>query len=163
MEKRKFFTYLIGLIITNIIYIVVSRWYSFPSSILHETFSFYTYMVIYLILFLGITTTDFRFLINLSMFFVSLTLNNNKKLLSPTILYVLGEEDSSSSGSNKSNSDKRFSFINIDRSRSYYRSHFDGSHAKVYRGVGMCIGLCAILGTGFAAYYTKIQAESAQQ
>jgi len=88
-------------------------------------------------------------------------------LLSPTLLYVFGdlEDVPPPQRPKQPGSDipfnRQYSFVNIDRSRNYYKHYFTGQNPATFRYVGYFLRFSTVLVTGYAAYYTKVQADMA--
>ena len=166
VPSRLFHLRLLGIFICSVIYMSISRWYFYHNVILHESFSFIQYLLIYFWLILGISIIYLRLLINLSCIFIPLTLRLDPSLLSPSVLYVFGENNEDAlptqqtpKPSNKVPNDKRYSFINVNNTRKYYRQYFNASHSTSYRNIGLCIGVCGVGLAGLTAYFAKVQAD----
>jgi hypothetical protein len=167
VSSRIFKFRLAFIVIGSLVYLLTSRYYFIHKVFLNTTFMPSTYVFIYLAFFLGIMLSYFRFLVNLSLIFIPLTLKIQPTLLSPTVLYILdGDEDTSNNDfSKQSNQDltkKRFSLINVDRSRNYYRNTFSGQNPSGFRIAGFCLGICTLVIGSVAAYYAKAQADYAK-
>lgn len=167
VDKKTFSYRIFWLTIVNLVYIWSARWHFYHSTILNDNYNFKTSLLIYVLLLLGIIGVYLRFLLNLSFMLVSFSRSHCKSLLSPTILYIFGDledlpppQKPSIPGSDVS-SNKKYSFINIDRSRKYYRQNFSAQNPSTFRYLGYFLGLSTVLATGFAAYYTKVQADMA--
>lgn len=123
--------------------------------------------LIYICLFIGISIIYLRLLINLSMFLVYSALRVNPSLLSPSILYVLGHEDTSSSSDiSKSeipkpsiSSDKKYSLVNVTITREYYRQYFNNINPNGFRYMGYGLAICGTLVAGGTFWYTRVQAQ----
>jgi hypothetical protein len=59
--------------------------------------------------------------------------------------------------------DKKYSFINVNYNRNYYRQFFDSTKPVFYRNVGLGIGFCAMGAACVGAYYAKVQADYAKE
>lgn len=156
-KKRIFIMLLI-----SIVYVITTRYCFIHITLLHENFSNMTYIFIYCLLFVGISIIFFRFLINLTLFIVPLTLKTNPNLLSESILFVFSEQDTSDSNTKDFTPEatkKKFSFINI--TRAVYHKHFISNNTNSFRYFGIGIGLFTLGATSYAAYYSQIQANAA--
>jgi hypothetical protein len=161
--SRYFYFGVIMLAFTNIVYLITSRWFVYHTIILQESLAFYTYIYIYLILFAGIAITYFRLLINLSSFLVNLSLKIDENLISPSIVYILNSNDNPPPAiPSEAPANRPFSFINVNRSRAYYRQYYHQDHPRFYRSSVFYVGFATMVATGFAAYYTKSQADFAR-
>ena len=156
---------LLVMLIISILYVITTRYCFIHITLLHENFSNITYIFIYCLLFLGISLIFFRFLINFALFIVPLTLKTSPDLLSESILFVLSEEQDTSNPNPKDltpeSAKKKFSFININITRAVYRQHFTLNNTNSYKYFGIGIGLFTLGVTSYAAYYSKIQADTA--
>ena len=120
------------LLVCGLIYMITSRWYFYHARCLNESFELYQLIVIYIIIFIGIMSNYIRLTLTISSFLVNVTCIHKPKLLSPVSLYIMGELDEDPIPPEKpigesGNNNKRFSLINIDRTRYYYRQTFSSS------------------------------------
>ena len=128
--------------------------------------------LIYLILFMGIGVIYFRLLINISMFLVYSVLRLDRTLLSPSILYVLDQDDleiptkplgpSRTSGTSTYS---KFSFINISINWEYYKQYFSTTTTNPtgFRYMGYGLAICGTLAAcvTYWCIYTRVQAQQA--
>ncbi len=157
---------LLIMFIISIAYIITTRYCFIHILLLHEKFSYITYIFIYFMLFIGISLIYFRFLINLALFIVPLALRLEPKLLSESVLYVFGEEQDMQKSqdipvTSPAKPRNRLSFINITVNRSTYQQHFTLNNPKSFRNFGIGLGLFTLGATSYAAYCSKIQADAA--
>lgn len=147
----------------SVVYIYTSRWYFYQSVFLHTQFTFFQKVTVYIILLLGLIILYLRIFLSLSMYFTFTTLRLNKSLLSPVVLYVLGEGDDTplTSSSNEPNpSNRRFSLINITYTRKYFHQYFSSGNNGGYKSMTIGISLFAVGAAAAAAYYGKLQVEA---
>lgn len=106
-----------------------------------------------------------KFLINLALFIIHVTLRLEPKLLSESVLYVFGEEQDAPKSDDihipPSKSTNRMSCINITYTRATYCQYFTLQNPKSFRNFGIGLELFTLGATSYAAYYSKIQAETA--
>lgn len=166
VPTRQFHKRLFIIFVISVSYIVSSRliFIKTISNDIHlESFQL---IFFYLLLFFGISIIYLRLIISASIFFVSASLRINPSLLSPSILFVLGEDDQglpSKLGDSKQpiTHDRKFSFINVSLTRNYYRQFFNPSNTGNFRLLGYGIALCGSAAAVGTLYYSKIQADAA--
>jgi hypothetical protein len=167
VPPKRYHLQLLLIFVLNIIYIIGSRWYYYHAIILHESFSRLQYSCIYLILLTGILVVYTRFLLNISLMIVPLTIRMDKSLLSPSVLYVFGEDSDDHSVPDKGTqkppvpSDRKFSLLNINITRNTYKQYFSNSNPNYFRNLGLCLGICTLGAASAAAYYARSQALAA--
>ena len=167
VPKRQFNIRLFLIVLFSLVYIITSRWYFYHSVVLHQDFSTLTQSLIFLLLFFGVSIAYLRVLVNISLILTPLAVALTPNLVAPCILYIVGEGPDP--GSDQSLTSKttttalkpHYSFININSTRNFYHQYFNTKNPGVYRNAGLCIGFCAMTAAGFAAYFTKIQADAA--
>lgn len=160
VPKKIFNIRMLLIVFFSVIYIIATRYCFIHLVLLHESFSYITNFFLYLILFIGISLTYSRFLLNLALFVVPLTLQIEPKLLSEFILYIFGQGEDMASESTPKPQNK-MSFINFTYTRATYRQYFTSDHTKMYRNIGLGLGFLTFFATSFAAYYSKVQADAA--
>lgn len=164
VPRKIFIKRLCLLFFISIIYIYTSRWYFYQSVFIHTQFTFFQKIIVYIILLLGLVVLYLRIFLSLSMYFTFTALRLNSSLLSPTVLYVLGETDDSTSTSTPSNehssSNKRYSLINITYTKKYFRQYFSSGNNGGYKGMTLGVSLFAFGAGAAAAYYGKLQVEA---
>lgn len=160
VPKKIFNIRMLLIVFFSVIYIIATRYCFIHLVLLHESFSYITNFFLYLILFIGISLTYSRFLLNLALFVVPLTLQIEPKLLSESILYIFGQGEDMASESTPKPQNK-MSFINFTYTRATYRQYFTSDHTKMYRNIGLGLGFLTFFATSFAAYYSKVQADAA--
>lgn len=97
------------------------------------------------------------------MFLVYSALRVNPSLLSPSILYVLGQNNNEMSHeAPKSNlsSDKKYFFVNINVTCQYYRQYFTNTNPNVFRYMGYGLAICGTLVAFGTFWYTRVQANA---
>lgn len=166
IPTAKFHQRLFIIFFVSVFYIISSRLLFINGTFNNITLGNVQLIILYIILFLGIGVIYLRLLINMSMFFVFAALRIQPKSLSPSILFVLGDDDHSvPSKPNNSNQppdhDRRFSFINVSNTRNYYRQFYNPSHSISFRVIGYGIALCGTVAAVGTMYYTKMQADAA--
>lgn len=91
----------------------------------------------------------------------------DKSLLSPSVLYVFGEDSDDHSVPDKGTqkppvpSDRKFSLLNINITRNTYKQYFSNSNPNYFRNLGLCLGICTLGAASAAAYYARSQALAA--
>lgn len=118
----------------------------------------------YLILFFGTFTIYIRFFLNISLFLTISTLCLQPSLLSPDILYILGEGDQQDPILPKgtTNNYGRPYFTLVDRSKNYYHQNFNPQlHSRLSRGSNFVIGFAGLFVGGATLYYAKMQTDHA--
>jgi len=165
VSKKVFFYRMCIILFINSLYIIVSRLYFIETVFHHKVFATYQNILIYFVLLLGLSIIYLRFLLNLSIFATLVAYNIDPKLLSPNILYVLGDNDTPILEEKPSASDlsgtKRYSFININFSKNYFYQRFQVSkNTNTYKGIGLFLGFSTFIAASAAAYYGKLQVEA---
>lgn len=160
-HRRLFLMFLI-----SVAYIITSRLFFIRTITNNASLTNIQLIILYFVLFLGIAIIYLRLLLNASIFFVFSAVRINPTLLSPSILFVLGEDTelppkSSALGAQPSPSEKKFSLINVSVTRKYYRQFFTSTHTNTFRFIGYGIAICGTAAAFGTLYYTKIQADQA--
>lgn len=115
-------------------------------------------------LFLGIFTLYIRLFLNLALFCTLTTLQLDPSLLSPAILYTLGDNQDLENLPPPQPQKGRPYFSFIDRSHNTYNQNFNPQmHTRFSRGTNMAIGFCGLCLGGATLYYAKIQSDYAIQ
>lgn len=158
--KRLFLIFMI-----SVCYIMSSRLYFIHVTFHKNTLPNAYLVLIYLILFLGVTVVYFRLLMNVASFFVLSAYHITPELLSPSVLFVFGADeniDSTKPDFSKAvskNTDNKFSFINITQNRYHYRQYFNTTNAGNFKFLGYCIAFCGSAAAVGTFWYSKIQAD----
>lgn len=168
VPTKKFIKRLVIIFCLSLCYIICSRIVFIQVVFWNKTFSYNYNFLIYMVLFIGIAVVYFRLLINLSMFLVFSALRIDRTLLSPSILFILDQEDSdmpnkplaSSRASNTDKTDKKFSFINVTITRDYYRQYFNNANPTTFRYVGYGVAICGAIAACGTFWYSRVQAQA---
>ena len=153
------------LFIVNFMYILVSRVFFVKTIFLGESVDPIYLLLIYIGLFAGISVIYIRLLLNLSTFFVYAAIRIDPSLLSPSILYVLDQEEPlpmipKDNGSQGTSSEKRYAFVNVNLSKQYYRQYFSGANTNSFRYLGYGLAICGTAVACGTFWYTRVQAQA---
>ena len=163
VSKLRFYITMAIIFSLNIGYIFASRYYFLISKIgMDFNFSFSPILTINLLIF-GLAAIYFRLLLSISYNLILVTLSIDKNLLSQDLLYCVGEGvdpsssnkvfDPSPSSPSSSGGGKKYNFINVNYSRSYYRQNYANSakNFSFFKYAGLVVALVSVSIGGVAA------------
>lgn len=87
-------------------------------------------------------------------------------LLSPSILYVLGQDEElpiaipKNHATQETPHDKRFALVNVNYNKQYYRQYFSSANPNTFRYMGYGLAICGTAVACGTFWYTRIQAQA---